>query len=214
MTPDILISEGQRLSRRCIVLGPSGNGPVAAIWHEPDEDEIEATGYRCWITVDARFVPGLPKSVAGFLSVFTDERKCQGGRVEQHSILPKRPGIELHASEESILPPIEAVFVRGSETVGEWLASNNWPLNERYNKNFPDSAIVEKYEREWFKQYPLYRQDDAYAVLGGWHWPGPDDDWYELIDELLMVLTVHESKPWVEAWHLRNGEFKVIQRIT
>jgi hypothetical protein len=140
---------------------------VAAIWHERDHDEICRTGYRCWITVDAQFVPGLTKSVAGFLSVFTDERNCQGGRIELHPVLPKRAGIQLRASEESVLPPVEAVFVRGSDAVGEWLAANDWPRGERYNDNFPDRAVVEKYQREWLKEYPLYRHDNTYAALGG-----------------------------------------------
>jgi hypothetical protein len=214
MTPEMLMSEGRRLARPAVSLRPRGNGPVAAVWHECDEGEIETSGYRCWITVDGRFVPGLSKEVSGCLSVFTDERECQGGRVEVHPVLPKRPGVNLHACEESVLPPIEAIFARGSDVVGEWLAANDWPRDERYNDNFPDSAVVKEYEREWFKSYPLYRQDDTYAVLGGWHWPCADGDWYQLIDEQLVVLTIRDSEPWVESWRLRSGQFKVIQRIT
>jgi len=214
MTPEMLIAEGRRLARPSVFLRPGGNGPVAAIWHERDEDEIERTGHRCWITIDGQYVPGLPKAVAGFLSIFTDERECQGGRVEVHPVRPKRPGIDLHASVESVLPPIEAVFARGSSAVGEWLVVNDWPRDERYNDNFPESAVVKEYEREWFKGYPLYRQDDTYAVLGGWHWPCADDDWYQLMDSQLLVLTIHDSEPWVEAWRLGSGQLKVIQRIT
>jgi hypothetical protein len=213
MTPEMLISEGQRLVRPCVLLRPSGDGPVAAIWHERDNAEIANTGCHCWITLDARFVPDL-SAVDGFLSVFTDEKKCQGGRVEFYPAAPNRPGTALYASEELVLPPIDAVFARGSDAVGAWLAANDWPRNERYNSNFPDSRIVKEYEREWFKAYPIYRRDDTYAVLGGWHFPCADDDWYELIDEQLMVLPVRDSEPWVEAWRLRNEQFKVIQRIS
>jgi hypothetical protein len=53
-----------------------------------------------------------------------------------------------------------------------------------------------------------------YAMLGGWHFPGQDDDWAELVDEQLMVLTFRDSEPWVEGWRMRSGDFKVIQRIT
>ena len=102
----------------------------------------------------------------------------------------------------------------GSEAVAEWLAANDWPREERYNDNFPDRAIVEHYEREWMHSYPLYLGDDTYAVLGGWHFPNADDDWYELLDEQLVVLTLHDSEPWVEAWRLRSGGFQVVQRIT
>ena len=214
MTPELLISEGERLMRPCIILRPNGDGPIVAIWHDPDKEEIEVTGYRCWITVDTRFVPGLPATINGFLSVFTNERKCQGGRIELGSERPERPGIALRAVRESVLPPIEAIFMQGSDAVEKWLAANEWPRDERYNHNFPDGAIVEQYEQEWHRQYPLYRQDGIYAVLGGWHCPWADDDWYELMDEQLMVFTLHDSEPWIEAWRMRDGQFKVIQRIT
>jgi hypothetical protein len=214
MTPEILIAEGRRIARPCVFLRPEGSGPVAAIWHGRDAEEIDETRYRCWITIDTRFVPAVPDEVWGFLSVFTDVETCEGGRIEIHESRPDRFGIELHATAESVLPPIEAVFVHGSSAIGEWLAANDWPRDERFNDNFPDRAVVEAYDRQWMKEYPLYRQDEPYAVLGGWHFPCADDDWYQLMDEQLLVLTVHDSEPWVEAWRLRSGQFKVVQRIT
>ncbi|MBI3844712.1 MAG: hypothetical protein HY292_08755 [Planctomycetes bacterium] len=214
MTPEMLIVEGRRLVRPCVFLRPTGPGPVAAVWHDRDAAEIADTGHRCWITVDARFVPRLSNDITGYLSIFTDEKKCEGGRIEVHAVRPNRPGIELHASEESVLPPIDAIFARGSDAVGDWLADNDWSRDERYNDNFRDRAIVNVYEREWFNEYPPYRQDDTYAVLGGWHWPGADDDWHRMIDEQLLVFTVHDSEPWVEGWRMQTSEFRVIQRIT
>ena len=214
MTPDILLAEGRRLARPCVFLRPSGSGPVAAIWHGRDSYEINETGSRCWIKVDASFVPGLPKQISGFLSVYVDEEKFEGGHVEVHTSRSVRPGINLYATEESVLPPIDAIFTLGSASIGEWLAANDWPCSERYNDNFRDHEVVDAYERQWMKEYPLYRSDETYAVLGGWHWPCADDDWHRLVDEQLMVLTVKDSEPWVEAWCLRSGQFKVIQRIT
>jgi hypothetical protein len=41
-----------------------------------------------------------------------------------------------------------------------------------------------------------------------------DDDWHDLLDERLMVFTIRDSEPWVEAWRTRAGQFSVIQRIT
>jgi hypothetical protein len=184
------------------------------MWHKRDDDEIESTGHHCWVTVDARQVPGLPSSVTGYISVFSDEENCQGGRVELSPSWPKRAGTKLYAHAASVLPPIDAVFARGSQAVGEWMQANGWERTERYNNNFKDAAIVREYERVWQREFPLYSESDIYAVLGGWHWPGPDDDWHELIDEQLMVLTVRDSEPWVEAWRTRTGQFKVIQRIT
>jgi hypothetical protein len=212
MTPDQLIAEGRRLERPCVFLRPRGSGPVAAVWH--DDSEIDSTGHRCWLTVDARQVPGLLESIGGYLSIFTDDETYEGGRVDRSSTWPNRGGTPLYAHAASVLAPIDAVFARGSEVVGQWIRSHGWERTVRYNDNFGDAAVVRKYEEVWSDEYPLYGSDDIYAVLGGWHWPGPDDDWHDLIDERLMVLTKRDSEPWVEAWHLRSGGFRVIQRIT
>ena len=214
MTVEQLIEEGRKLQRPCAFLRAQGTGPVAAIWHAPDDEEIESTGHRCWLTVDARYIPGLPQSVSGFISVFTDEEECEGGRVRLARTWPKRAGTKLYADSVSVLPPVDAVFQRGSEAVVEWLRANNWQRDWRYNDNFKDKAVVAGYHKVWFKEYPLYFEAGIYAVLGGWHWPGPDPDWEQLIDEQLMVLTIRDSEPWVEAWRTRAGDFKVIQRIT
>jgi hypothetical protein len=212
MTPELLISEGRRLARPSFLFRSQGSGPPAAIWHERNDAEAK-TGFRWWISVDARFIPGFENQSGGYVALLTDERDCEGGRVELKA-RPDRPGVPLYATEELILPPIEAVFARGSESVGHWLVDNNWSRDERYNDNFRDRNIVRGYERIWFNEYPLYRDDGIYAMTGGWHFPGADDDWYELMDEQLMILTFQDSEPWVEAWRLGNGQFRVIQRVT
>jgi hypothetical protein len=214
MTPEQLIAEGRKLQRPSVFLRPEGAGPVAAVWHEPDQEEINFSGHRCWLTVDVRHVPGLPTSISGYLSIFTDTKRCEGGRVERALSWPKRGGTRLYAHAVSVLPPIDAVFARGSDAVGQWLRSHGWDRTVRYNDNFKDAAVVKEYERVWMRQFPVYSESNVYAVLGGWHWPGADDDWHELIDEQLMVLTIRDSEPWVEAWHLRGGGFRVVQRIT
>ena len=214
MTSEQLIEEGRRLQRPCVFLRPQGSGPVAAVWHEIDDDEIESTGHHCWITIDARHVPGFPPSVSGFISVFSNHGTCQGGRVEFTPSWPKRAGIGLYAHMTSVWPPIEAVFARGSAAVGEWLRLHGWERTDRYNDNFKDAAVVREYERVWQRECPLYFESEIYAVLGGWHIPMTDDDWYELLDEQLIVFTIRDSEPWVEAWRTRTGQFKVVQRIT
>jgi hypothetical protein len=113
-----------------------------------------------------------------------------------------------------VLPPIDAVFARGSEAVGEWIRSHGWERTDRYNDNFKDAAIVLEYQRLWQREFPIYFESDIHAVLGGWHLPMPDDDWHDLLDEQLMVFTIRDSEPWVEAWRTRTGQFGVIQRIT
>ncbi|HEV3303348.1 MAG TPA: hypothetical protein VG055_27090 [Planctomycetaceae bacterium] len=45
MTSEELIAEGRKLERPCLFLRPQGAGPVAAVWHERDRDEI-ASGVR------------------------------------------------------------------------------------------------------------------------------------------------------------------------
>jgi hypothetical protein len=212
MTLEQLLSEGRKLERPCIFLRPTGSGPVAAIWYERDRAEINPTGYRCWLTVDARHIPGLPSPISGCMSIFCHEGSL-GGRVEVSSSWPERVGTPLYAHVASVLAPIEAVFLRGSEAVGEWLAENDWVRNEPYNSYyFRDKAIVESYEEIWKEEFPIYLESDVYAALGGWPFSWPDSDWYDLIDDQLMVLTVHASEPW--AWRTRNGEYKVRQRIT
>jgi hypothetical protein len=207
MTFEELIAEGRKLERPCLLLRPHGEGPVVAVWHERNRDEIASTGHRAWLTVDARHVPGLPVSVAGYLTIFIDQERCQGGRVEQSASWPKRAGTPLYAHAASVLPPIDAVFARGSQAVADWLASHG-------NENFPGATAVEKYEDLWMKEFPLYTSDDIYAVLGGWHMAWPEGDWHDFIDGQLMVFTLRDSEPWVEAWHMASGEFRVVQRIT
>ena len=73
---------------------------------------------------------------------------------------------------------------------------------------------MEQYEKVMAGEFPLCFKSDVYAILGGWHFPFADNDWHDLIDEQLMVLTVRGSEPWVEAWRTRSGQFRVIQRIT
>jgi hypothetical protein len=112
-----------------------------------------------------------------------------------------------------VLPPIDAVIYRGSPAIDPWLEANRWNRTWRYNDNFGDRKIVQAYEDLWRSEYPAY-QSDVYAALGGWHWPGPDDDWHLLADETLLALTVADAEPWVEAWQLRSGGYRVIQRVS
>jgi hypothetical protein len=211
MTVDELIEEGRRIARRTILLTPEGSGTPAAIWYGHDHGEESADGHRCWLSVDARFVPSC--TLRGWLSIFTDDESCEGGRVDVSSPPLNSSGVRLYPKEIEVLPPIDAVIARGSPAVDRWLEENEWQRDWLYNSNFRDRAIVEKYEAVWQREHPLYWKE-AYATLGGWHMGWPDDDWHELLDEKLLVQTYMESEPWVEAWQLRSGELKVIQRIT
>ena len=213
MTTEDLIAEGRRLQRPCSFLRPTGSGDVAAIWHSTDDSEPDSSGFRPWISIDARFIPGFAPATGRFLTILTNEDDCESGRVD---IVPSLPeGKALYAHSASVLPPVDAVFACGSAAVEEWLLANEWTRADRYNDNFADWAIVDGYERLWMEEFPLYLPDtDIYAVLGGWHFPFPDDDWHELMPQQLLAMTIRDSEPWVEAWRLMEGGYRVIQRIT
>jgi hypothetical protein len=213
MTTEELIAEGRRLERPCAFLRSSGRGEVAAVWHSSEEAEPDGAGFRPWLSVDTRFIPGFDTKAASFLTILGNEEDCVTGRVDLVSSLPI--GEALYAHPASVLPPIDAVIACGSPAIDGWLEANNWNRACRYNDNFPDSAIVRDYERLWASEFPLYFQDsDVFAVLGGWHWPNADGDWHDLIPEHLMAMTIRDSEPWVEAWQLQSREFRVIQRLT
>jgi len=211
MTVEELIDDGRRIQRRTILLTPDGSGDAAALWYGHDYEEEPADGHRCWLSVDARFIPS--SDARGWLSIFTDDESCQGGRVDVSSAPLKTAGVRLYPKEIEVLPPIDAVIARGSSAVERWLAQNKWQRDWRYNFNFRDRAIVEKYEAIERRENPLYWKD-AYATLGGWHTGWPYDDWHELLDATLLIQTYMESEPWVEAWQLPSGRMQVIQRIT
>jgi hypothetical protein len=208
MTADELIAEGRKLDKPCLLLRPQGSGPVVAVWYEHDRNEVGAIGHRAWLTVDARQIPGLPASMTGYLSIFTDLELRKGGWVEESASWPQRAGTPLYAQAASVLPPSDAVLAR-SPAAAQWAASQG---ADRSSQEV--ATAVEKYEDVWMQEFPLYLSDDIYAVRGGWHMAWPEGDWHDLLDEQLMVLTLRNSELWVEAWRLRSGEYRVIQRIT
>jgi hypothetical protein len=214
MTGEQLIAEGRRLARPCVYLCTSGDH-FAAIWGGKGVVPGGDGPYRHWLSVACSYIPGGEAKPSGCLSIYTDEDDCDSGIValDDSLTLPEwAEGLRLYAHPGSSLPPIDAVFKFGSREVAEWLAANEWQPAWGHNDNFPDSAPVALYEREYQKQLPLY-SGGAHAVLGGWHMPWPDGDWDELVDKRLIVWTFAESEPWVEVWK-DEGSFHVIQRIT
>lgn len=211
MTADELIAEGRKLSRPCVFLRPSGAGQIAGVWHA-ERQLPRGARQRLWLAVNAKFIPTFAPILNGYISVFTNERG-EDGTVGISGAWGQTNGTPLYAQVASVLPPIDAVFARGSIAVEKWLASRGWSRDEPYNGNFKDQA-ADAYNELWMREHPLYNDSDVYAILGGWHFPFPDDDWPELIDEQLMIFTLKGSEPWVEVWRTRTGEYRVVQRIT
>ncbi len=212
MTLDALIEEGRRLQRECVFLVADGSGDPAATWHRRPGRSSDVGGFEPWLSVDTRFIPGFDVSKARFLTICTSG-DCESGRIDAVASLP--PGMPLYARPVALLPPIEAVFALGGDEVGTWLAANGWGRGDRFNKAFADRALVEAYERVWAAEHPILGQHPGlHAALGGWHLPGADDDWFDLLHERLLAVTVEGSEPWVEAWEAVDGRLHVVQRVT
>lgn len=227
MTGEELIAEGQRLAKPCVYLTATAEQGVAlaAIWGgngvvPPPEDG----DYQHWLSISGAALPASIGVLPGVLSIYTDEENCETGIVVMDAVaelsVADTDGLPLYAQPASSLPPIDAVFKFGSPAIKEWLAENDWLPGEdedesefAYNSNFPDKHIVNIYEAAWQNQMPLY-DGGAHAVLGGWHMPWPDGDWYDLLEQTLVVWTFEDSEPWVEVWRDTKNNYTVLQRVT
>ena len=213
MTAQQLIAEGRTIQRKCNFLKPTGVGEPVAIWFECDSDDESITQWRRWMTVRADALPDAKAPATVYFSLYTSG--LEKGLLDFVDSWPPRNGTPLYAHPASVLPPLDAVFALGSEEVGKWLAAHNWPRTERYDSNFGDSEVVGPYQEIWFSEHPIFKNDsDVYAFTGGWHLPGQDSDWHDLIPAKLLLTTVRDSEPWVEVFQTPDGDYKVMQRIT
>ena len=222
MTPDQLIEEGRRLARPCVHLKTTGSGEPSAIWHPRNEAELRRNGLRAWLTFDTSLLAGPVQAqepsasgfepIHGFLTVYSDEGNGEGGKLELEHEWPARIGQPLFAQAARPLPPLEVIFRYGSPAVGEWLSDNNWPRDKRYGGGFDDALIADVYHQHWLREQAMFTDPAVAAVVGGWHPLRTDSDWCELAEERLLVQTLHDAEPWIEAWQLRNGGFRVIRR--
>lgn len=206
MTLEDLIAEGRALERRSWFLTTNEQRTPVAVWHSSAPGRS-----RRWLTVDASFFPNIGSRYVSIISNFSG-----GGVVECIDQMPEASAgdVNLVATEASVLPPIDALFAFGSAHLGSWLGENKWERSWGYNSNFPGRTLVEGYEREYQAFHPLYGSSDVFAMIGGWHFPFPDDDWNELVGDELMLMTVRDAEPWVEAWRGKQGGFRVIERVT
>jgi hypothetical protein len=117
----------------------------------------------------------------------------------------------LFGEEYDSLPPVDGVFLRGSDAVGEIIRSKGWERTDAFNDNFP-SEVPGEYEGLWQENCPLY-SSGIVAVLGGWHFPWPDGDWYDLEPYELVLWVLQEAEPWIEVFNV-NGKYLVKERLT
>ncbi len=185
-------TEADRLARPGLILRDAGNTAPVAYWHGFDNGNLCLS-----LAHDGQW-----------LDVYVDD--AGGGHIE-NSDRPAISDVPLFGESYNSLPPVDAVFLLGSDVVGEFLREHDWPRNEPFNGNFPAAAPGE-YERIWQGNCPMYRPDIA-AVGGGWHFMWPDGNWHESVDQELVAWTLRGSEPWVEVF--RSGsEYTVTQRIT
>jgi hypothetical protein len=187
------VAEAHRLAKKAVKLSFNGKGEPTGYWHGGEGED------RALISVRRGTV---------WLNVFLD--KGSGGVVRETE-LPITSSQPLFAQEFESLPPIEGVFLRGSEAVGDFVKSNGWERTEPYNDNFP-SNVPSEYEYLWQENCPLYTSGIV-AVIGGWHFPWPDGDWYEREASELVVWVLEGAEPWVEVFK-ENEKYLVKQRIT
>jgi hypothetical protein len=213
MTLEDLINEGRRLERPCNLLKDHPNGDQVALWYPADSDDESVTGFRRWITVRADALPNAKAPPEVFFSVYTTENLS--GRLDFVDGWPPRDGTPLFAHPTSIRPPIDAIFAFGSDKIATWLAELKWERTRRPESYFPEWDVVKEYERLWLSEHPVFNNaPDVYAIAGGWHMPTAWNDWHELAAAKLLLTTVKDSEPWIEAFQLADGDYKVIQRVT
>ena len=217
MTGEQLLEEGQKIARPCVYLNDVGEGEIAALWGGAGVVESPEGPYKHWLSLDCQFLPQNPANLTGCLSIYTDEEDIEGGIVapDANISLPsaENGSIPLFGQKSLSLPPIDAVFQFGSAAVQDWLSSYGWKPDWGYNDNFKGRDIVAEYESAIQKVSPIYNAS-TFAQLGGWNIPWPEDDWDELLDQILLVWTFKDAEPWVEVWLDNAQTMRVIQRIT
>lgn len=192
MDLETLKREAARLSRKADLVTRDGSGAPVAWCYEPPTRGIQYAISRSDGTLLVR-----------------PNGKGSGSASVEASV--PRGGVPLYASPVGSLPPIEAIFAFGGDEIGAWLAECQWDRSWGFNDNFGDAGLVHDYESWWQSHHPFYTGQGV-AMLGGWHFVWPDDDWHDLIDSELVFWTLR-GEPWVEVW-CTDGQCRVVERVT
>lgn len=232
VSPDVqmLIAEGERLAKPCLLLQSSGGGSPIGVW-KGEGQRPRPKGYRMepgdcaesthWITVDCTWLKQrriLP--VQGLLSVY-ERTFADGSRSFVAMMLDKKAklanieGEPLYGVEAISFPPFEALCMHGGPAVEEWLGKQDLRRIDYEDFDLNESPAVRAYRKERRKRNPWLPDGDdgTAAVLGGWHVMWPEDDWYMPPDIQLAIWTFRDSEPWIEVWRGRRN-FVVFERTT
>ncbi len=192
MDLDTLKREAERLRRSAQLLSQDESGALAGWYYETP-------------------VRGVHFALLRGDEVLLVRTKGKGGGSVSIDTEPPTGGTKLYARPWESLPPIEALFLRGSDNIGQWLAQNDWKRSWGFNDNFGDSALVHDYEAWWQSEHPFYK-GEGFGIAGGWHFVWPDEDWHDRVEDELVFWTL-QGKPWIEVW-LSGGHYNVIERVT
>jgi len=191
MNQSSFFKEAEALIKRGVLLKSSLNGNPVAYWHGIYDQGLCISFFH-----EGKWLNLYLESDSGFIE-FSNE--------------PIKSDHALYAHKYNSLPPVDGIFMKGSDMIGEFLAQYDWSRDEPFNDNFPN-PIPGNYEADWQNNCPIYL-DGIVAVSGGWHMSWPDDDWVDLIDHELILWTLEDAEPWIEVFR-KDGEYKVIKRIT
>ena len=108
-------------------------------------------------------------------------------------------GTPLYATQAASFPPFAALCLDGGEAIGLWLQAQGLARHDYWR--IDGDELPQSYEAEWQGRSPFYDRDGADAIVGGWHWLWPDDDFYMPPEVVLAALTLRDAEPWLEVWH-------------
>jgi hypothetical protein len=204
MTIAELMQEAEHLTRPCAYLRTTGERHCATWVGSP------GAAFELLFSSGCVPQPGWPRD--GRFRLRSERITATLTFEDGLSVAEEASGLPLYATRALSLPPIDAIFMRGSERIQDWLRSLNWRAEWGFNANFPDAGVADEYARRYQQQLPFFT-GGAHAVLGGWHFPWPEGDWHDRISSRLLVWTFERGEPWLEGWD-EGGTLRALQRIT
>lgn len=211
MNIDALISEGEKLSRPCVILHEGLlNEQTVGFWGGRG---VPPSLTEHWISIDCIWLKHIGINISGSISVFHDS-KTDKWLVSNDQKVGFREkvvnGIPLNGMVSTSFPPLEALCLYGGDEIEKWLQSLG-KLRTDFNE-LHNSEIGKAYNREFQRRCPLYT-GQVDAVIGGWHMMWPESNSYDEHGLQMYLWTFRDAEPWIEVWP-QNNELKAVDRIT